>query len=45
MNKIVRKYFSRIGRKGGRKSRRIITPEQQAKMQAGRRKIRENNNP
>lgn len=35
----VREYMRNIGVKGGRKSKRAITPEQQKKMQAAR-KIR-----
>lgn len=32
MNKETRKYLSEIGRKGGQKSRRVLTPEQARKM-------------
>jgi len=35
--KIIRKYLSAIGAKGGRKSRRAITAAQQAVMQQARR--------
>lgn len=41
MNKIpeqVREYMRIIGVKGGKKSKRAITPEQQKKMQQGRKK-------
>lgn len=34
----VRSYLREIGRRGGSKSRRTITAEQQAKMQAGRKR-------
>lgn len=34
----VRKYMASIGAKGGKKSKRAITPEQQKKMQAARKK-------
>ena len=36
MHPAVRKYLAKNGRKGGQKSKRKITPEQQAKMQAAR---------
>lgn len=36
MNATVKRYLAEIGRKGGKKSRRTITPEQQAKMQQAR---------
>ena len=32
MNKEVKKYLSKIGRKGGKKSKRILTPEQAKEM-------------
>ena len=38
MNRNVKKYLAEIGRKGGKKSKRSITPEQQAKMQEAKRK-------
>lgn len=38
MNAEVKQYLAKIGRKGGKKSKRIITPEQQAMMQAARKK-------
>ena len=38
MKKEIKAYLSKIGAKGGRKSRCTITPEQQAKMQAARKK-------
>lgn len=34
----VREYFSKLGQKGGAISKRKITPEEQAKMQAARKK-------
>ena len=37
MKKEVRKYLKAIGAVGGKKSRRTITPEQQAVMQSARR--------
>jgi Spy/CpxP family protein refolding chaperone len=40
MNKTIREYFAKIGSKGGKKSKRAITPEQQAKMQSARKKRR-----
>lgn len=40
MNSTVKKYLAEIGRKGGKKSRRVITQEQQAKMQKARREKR-----
>ena len=40
MNSTVKKYLAEIGRKGGKKSRRVITQEQQAKMQQARREKR-----
>jgi len=36
----VKKYLAEIGRNGGKKSRRTISPEQQAKMQKARREKR-----
>lgn len=36
MNPSVKRYLAEIGRKGGKKSRRTISPEQQAKMQQAR---------
>jgi len=36
MNKEVRSYLSEIGRKGGKKSRRRLTPEQARRMVAVR---------
>jgi hypothetical protein len=36
LTKVQRKALSVIGSIGGKKSKRKITPEQQAKMQAGR---------
>ena len=38
MNPETKKYLAAIGAKGGAKSRRKITPEAQAKMQAARKK-------
>ena len=38
MNKTISAYFAKIGSKGGKKSRRAITPDQQAKMQKARKK-------
>lgn len=35
--KVLSNHLSRLGSKGGKKSKRTISPEQQAKMQAGRR--------
>lgn len=35
---VMKKYFKRIGSKGDKKSKRTITPEQQAKMQKARKK-------
>ena len=37
MNKQISKYFSDLGKKGGAKSKRKITPEQQKKMQEAKR--------
>ena len=34
--KSISKYMASIGSRGGKKSKRKITPEQQAKMQAAR---------
>lgn len=36
MKKELKKYLAEIGSKGGKKSRRKITPEQQAAMQEAR---------
>lgn len=36
IKKEVRQFLSEIGRKGGMKSKRIITPEQQKMMQEAR---------
>ena len=36
----VRAYLRKIGAKGGKKSRRTITPEQQAVLQAARKEKR-----
>lgn len=36
MKKELKKYLAEIGAKGGKKSRRKITPEQQAAMQKAR---------
>ncbi len=36
--KQVREYMQKIGVKGGKKSKRAITPAQQRKMQAARKK-------
>jgi hypothetical protein len=38
MNKTISEYFAKIGSKGGKKSKRAITPKQQAKMQSARKK-------
>jgi general stress protein YciG len=38
MKEDIKKFLSDIGRKGGKKSKRKITEEQQEKMQAGRKK-------
>jgi Spy/CpxP family protein refolding chaperone len=40
MDDKLREYFAKIGSKGGKKSKRAITPEQQAKMQSARKKRR-----
>jgi general stress protein YciG len=32
MNKEIQKYLSEIGRKGGKKSKRVLTPEQARDM-------------
>lgn len=40
MDKAVKRYLAEIGRKGGKKSRRTISPEQQAKMQQARKEKR-----
>lgn len=40
MNSDVKRYLSEIGSAGGKKSRRVITPQQQAEMQAGRKKAK-----
>lgn len=40
MNPAVKRYLAEIGRKGGKKSRRTITPEQQARMQQARKEKR-----
>jgi len=32
INKTIRNYFSALGKKGGKKSRRILTPEQARAM-------------
>jgi hypothetical protein len=36
--KEISKYFSELGKVGGKKSKRTITKSQQSKMQAGRKK-------
>lgn len=36
MDKKLKKYMAKIGRKGGQKSRKDIPPEEQKKLQAGR---------
>jgi len=41
MNKQLKKYFSNLGKKGGAKSKRTITPEQQKAMQEAKRKKKE----
>jgi len=41
MNKELSKYFSELGKKGGAKSKRKITPEQQERMQEAKRKKKE----
>ncbi len=38
--KHLSEYFAKIGRKGGKKSRRILTPEQAREMVAAREKKR-----
>lgn len=38
--KEIRKYFSELGKKGGKKSKRKITKAQQKKMQEGRKNKR-----
>ena len=38
MDKSIREYLRKIGSKGGKKSRRTITKEQQAIMQAARKR-------
>lgn len=38
MKREVSEYLRKIGAKGGKASKRTITPEQQAKMQRARRK-------
>lgn len=40
MKKELKKYLAEIGAKGGKASRRTITPEQQAAMQAARKAAR-----
>jgi len=35
---LIREYLAKIGAKGGKKSRRTITPEQQKMMQIARKK-------
>jgi hypothetical protein len=40
MKKEIRKYFAKIGSKGGKKSKRGITPEQQKAMQEARKEAR-----
>lgn len=42
-NKEVRAYLARIGSKGGKKSRRTLTPEQAKAMVAAREKKRKQN--
>ena len=37
MNKTISEYFAKIGSKGGKKSKRKITPAQQLEMQKARR--------
>lgn len=46
INKEARKYLAEIGAKGGKKSRRTITAEQQAAMQEARKaaKLRKGTN-
>ncbi|MFA5715580.1 MAG: hypothetical protein WC998_07560 [Candidatus Paceibacterota bacterium] len=38
LTKEMKLYFAEIGRKGGKKSKRSISPEQQKSMQKARRK-------
>jgi len=40
LNKEVREYFAKIGSKGGKKSKRGITPEQQKARQEARKEGR-----
>lgn len=40
MTPAVKRYLAEIGRKGGKKSRRTITLEQQARMQQARKEKR-----
>lgn len=40
MKKELKKYLAEIGSKGGKKSRRTITPAQQAAMQEARKAAR-----
>ncbi len=42
-NKSISDYMASIGAKGGKASKRKITPEQQAKMQAARKKASRRN--
>jgi len=42
---IVKKYLRTIAAAGGRKSRRMITPEQQEKMQNARKKLNKDTEP
>ena len=41
ISKELRAWYAEIGRRGGKKSRRVLTKEDQAKMQAGRVRKRE----
>lgn len=40
MDKAVREYLAKIGAKGGKKSKRTLTPEQAKKMVAARERKR-----
>jgi len=40
LNKDVREYFAKIGSKGGKNSKRKITPQQQKAMQKARKEAR-----
>lgn len=41
MSKELRAWYAEIGRRGGQKSRRVLTAEDQRKMQEGRERARE----